>query len=250
MKIQTQFNLNWKYFNGIEKSKFEEAYELLKTRFERNNLNFDLIKNKKVLDLGCGSGRYSYALKKLGAKEVTGVDIDTDFAKNAGIEGINFIEGSVDKIPFEDNSFDFVFCNGVLHHTNHIKEGIKEISRVLKKNGYAWIYVYGTNSVFWKNCDEIRERLKGFPVEEFDKILKLCVPDNKGSMLLDIFYSPRIYYSREKYKSLFKENNLKIIKILERGTDKDYPEMIYKNPELKSYYGDGELRFIIKKTLE
>jgi len=246
MKIMKNFNLNWNY---MKENKFEEAFRILKTRFERNNLDINLLKDKIVLDLGCGSGRYTYALKKLGAKEVTGVDLDISFAEeNIKVEGIKFMRGSVDKIPQESDSFDFVFCNGVLHHTdNLIKEGIKEISRVLKKEGHSWIYVYGSGSKFWGYCDDIRDRLKGFPIEEFDRILNFYFPDGRGKILLDIFYSPRIYYSREEYKEIFKENNLEVIKIIERGADHDFPELIYKNPELKDYYGDGELKFIVKK---
>lgn len=240
------FHLSWK---DMKNPQFEEAFRLLKERFEKNDLPFSLIEDKTILDLGCGSGRYTYALKKLGAKRVVGVDIDIEFAKETLKDyDIEFHKSSVDKIPTEDSTFDFVFCNGVLHHTNNlVYQGISEISRVLKPNGLAWIYLYGTESKYWEYCDEIRERLKSFPVEKFDRILQDNLPADKKFTLLDLFYSPRLYYSKEEYIKMFNENNLGLVRILERGSNKDFPELIYNNPKLKGFYGDGELRFIVKK---
>ena len=52
----------------------ENAVDLIKTRFSRNRISLEMIQNKRILDMGCGSGRYSCALSILGAGEVVGVD--------------------------------------------------------------------------------------------------------------------------------------------------------------------------------
>ena len=61
-------------WSNFDKQMIDEAIELLKIRWKRNGLSWNLIKDKTVLDMGCGSGRYSIALKVLGAKKVTGID--------------------------------------------------------------------------------------------------------------------------------------------------------------------------------
>jgi len=48
---------------NFDKEMIKEAYKLLKTRLKRNEIPLKILKNKKVLDMGCGSGRYSIALK-------------------------------------------------------------------------------------------------------------------------------------------------------------------------------------------
>lgn len=88
---------------------------------------------KKILDIACGRG---YLVKKIAQKgdfEVTGVDfIIEDYLKNT--DKIKFIEGSIYKIPFEDNYFDTVICTHTLEHIIDLQAGIKELRRVCKHN--------------------------------------------------------------------------------------------------------------------
>lgn len=107
------------------------AYELME----------DYVKNKKVLDLGCGEGYGSYILKEY-AKEVTGVDISeeaikeatkTHKAKNLKYQTINNIEK--ESLPFKDNSFDIVISFQVVEHIKNTDKYFKEINRVLKYGG-------------------------------------------------------------------------------------------------------------------
>jgi ubiquinone/menaquinone biosynthesis C-methylase UbiE len=51
------------------------------------------------------------------------------------------------KINFKDESFDYVFSWGVLHHSNNTLNAFKQVSRVLKKDGSGLIMVYNKNSI-------------------------------------------------------------------------------------------------------
>ena len=51
------------------------------------------------------------------------------------LEDLRYIKDEVAPLPFIDNEFDFVFSNGVLHHTNKMQFGINELLRVLKSGG-------------------------------------------------------------------------------------------------------------------
>ncbi len=103
----------------------------------RTILNFlGELKDKKVLDLGCGKGRLAKILIGKGAS-VTGVDLSEKLLEVASrnVIGANFIVGSATELPLADDSFDFIICVEVLEHVPNYKKAVEEMMRVLKKNG-------------------------------------------------------------------------------------------------------------------
>lgn len=101
------------------------------------------VRGKKVLDWGCGTGLYAKELKKRGAK-VKGFDISEEMIRIAKDEnpGVDFRVGSGLKIPFNER-FDIVFASLALHYLNDWDKALKEISRVLKKNG---IFIFSSTN--------------------------------------------------------------------------------------------------------
>lgn len=93
---------------------------------------------KNVLDLGCGSGNSrDYFTSKNPNIQWIGLDIE----KNQDIssrkeKNIHFQVYDGVHIPFEENSFDLIYCNQVLEHVQYPFELLKNIYRVLKVNGY------------------------------------------------------------------------------------------------------------------
>ncbi len=89
----------------------------------------------KVLDLGCGSGIYSYYLAKRGHR-VFGIDVQSEFIQKAKSrykhKNLTFQLASALKLPFKSDSFDTVVAFDVLEHVND-KKALLEISRVAKK---------------------------------------------------------------------------------------------------------------------
>jgi len=87
-----------------------------------------------ILELGCGSGYFSEAMGKAGA-QVTAIDISPDLIecarKKVSDKNITFKVGNAYQTDFEDNSFDVVVGNSILHHLA-IDQALKEIFRVLK----------------------------------------------------------------------------------------------------------------------
>jgi len=109
------------------------------------------IKGKKVLDAGCGNGRWSYGFMKL-KTEIYGFDISPSAVNYAGmhIPNVSFktmnilnIEGLLEY--YGEKFFDILWCWGVLHHTD-LKKGFENISKLVKKGGLLHIYVYGKKS--------------------------------------------------------------------------------------------------------
>lgn len=109
----------------------------------RNEAIGDL-QGKRVLDLGCGDGFASMDALRAGAC-VTAIDISPASIEylitNAKKEGLHHhLDAQVmdaHHLNFENESFDIVFGNGILHHLPHLECAIGEIKRVLKESGYA-----------------------------------------------------------------------------------------------------------------
>jgi 2-polyprenyl-3-methyl-5-hydroxy-6-metoxy-1,4-benzoquinol methylase len=93
---------------------------------------------KTVLDIACGEG-YGTDILASQAEKVYGVDISKEAIKYAKTsyksDKLKFLLGDVIRIPFSDNSFDIVVSFETIEHHNMHDEMIKDIKRVLKKNG-------------------------------------------------------------------------------------------------------------------
>ncbi len=106
----------------------------------------DLAKARKparALDMGCGGGHVSFQVAPF-AGEVTAYDLSDDMlkavAKEAGSRALKNIitrQGSVEKTPFDNASFDFVASRYSAHHWHDIGAGIMEARRVVKADGVA-----------------------------------------------------------------------------------------------------------------
>lgn len=103
------------------------------------------IRNKKVLDIGCGFGWFELNVLKKGVKQIAGIEIsslDLKTAKeNIRDERIIFKVGGALKLPFKDNYFDTVAAWEVIEHIpkNTESKMFKEVGRVLKKNGSFYL---------------------------------------------------------------------------------------------------------------
>ena len=104
---------------------------------------------KKVLEVGCGTGQLSNYFSIGTNNEVFGLDptiesllLANNFSKKNKIENINFINADIFDDVLKKNIFDFIWCNGVLHHTKDPYGAFKILIKSLKKNGYVLIGLY------------------------------------------------------------------------------------------------------------
>lgn len=99
---------------------------------------FEKEKRGKVLDIGCGNGDYAYNLNKMGFDVLAG-DMDVDRFRYK--DQIKFQKCNItEKLPFTDNSFDFVLLAEVIEHLRNPYDVIKELNRILKPGGAYSIY--------------------------------------------------------------------------------------------------------------
>ena len=117
-------------------------------QFMRLGINPEDLHEKNVLDVGCGLGRLSEIC--LGrANYVFGLDLSAAVLEAARLirsEKFVPIQASADNMPLKNNSFDFVYCWGVLHHTQNPSKTLAELWRVLKPGGTLAIWVYSRNA--------------------------------------------------------------------------------------------------------
>ena len=135
-----EFNYQWKNLvcDDIQynKERINEFLSFTKIKLEKN------IQNKNCLDAGCGSGRYTYAMQQLGAKNVTSFDQSPEaINKCKEINPNAFVQNIMDLFP--KPFYDFVLCWGVLHHMKDPRKGFSKISsQVKKENGILHVMLY------------------------------------------------------------------------------------------------------------
>lgn len=118
-------NSNCNYIYNWDKSRLLEM------------VDFD---NKIVLDVGSGTGRLAFAAAEKAKHVYASEPVDRlrefmrDKIKTEEIQNITVVDGTIENIPYEDNTFDIVMCGHVLGD-NYDKE-LAELTRVLKNEGY------------------------------------------------------------------------------------------------------------------
>jgi 2-polyprenyl-3-methyl-5-hydroxy-6-metoxy-1,4-benzoquinol methylase len=127
-----------KYYQIQESYSFKEEGYFNATRWTL--IKFVEGSNNRILEVGCGSGNTGQALKKEGkAKEVIGVEIESEIAKEAGNKLDQVISGDIEVIdlPFEKEFFDYIIVADVLEHLRDPWETLINLKYYLKERGYV-----------------------------------------------------------------------------------------------------------------
>lgn len=107
----------------------------------------ELLRNRTVLDLGCGfGGRTVYYARHCAARRVEGIEITPSIvercnalARRLGADNVSFQVGQAENLPYDDESFDTVISFDVLEHVDDPVRAFAEIARVLRPGGDAWL---------------------------------------------------------------------------------------------------------------
>lgn len=140
-KTVESFGQEWTKFDNFSEEEIKNAgdqyFDIITPQMLNNTTT--------VLDLGCGTGRWS---KYIGGKAGFIEAIDPSAAVFAAshltkdMVNIRITQASSDTIPFEDESFDFLMSLGVLHHIPDTELALKSGVKKVKKGGYVLLYLY------------------------------------------------------------------------------------------------------------
>jgi ubiquinone/menaquinone biosynthesis C-methylase UbiE len=142
------------FYEAVEKSKTYAAYctqafgrDFSQQGFSNmEQMEFMLEKiclqpNKKVLDIGCGNGKMvEYISSAFGVTgygfDISGAAIEAANRRTAGKENLSFLEGSINDIRYEEQSFDAVLSVDTLYFADDLHKTLREILRWVKPGGY------------------------------------------------------------------------------------------------------------------
>lgn len=98
----------------------------------------------RVLDIGCGPGNSTKILSEIGA-DIIGIDFSQEMVDiaSANYPNLTFKYADAESIPEDDDTFDVVIANYVVHHLPDPVKVFSEIARVLKPNGRFAFVVWG-----------------------------------------------------------------------------------------------------------
>lgn len=162
-----------------------------------------------ILEIAPGPGYMSIELAKTGNYNITGLDISHDMVKisrkNAEREkvNINFIQGNVTSMKFEEGTFDFIFCSAAFKNFKEPLLALKEMYRVIKKGGVVLIGDMRGDVPKQALKDEVNKMGKS----SFGRFILLMVFKNLA----------RSAYTKDEFLNMIKETSFEKHEIKEIG---------------------------------
>lgn len=152
-QLQTMdvFSTQWRNFGDItiDEKAFVISRQWLFSRYgwgDDNGVAAYLVDKDMILDAGSATGRYANFFAKVSGKTVFGAEIsdgvDVAFSHFHETPNVHYIQASITELPFRPGTFNFIMCDGVLHHTTDPRENFRKLITLLCKGGEVAIYLY------------------------------------------------------------------------------------------------------------
>ena len=231
---------------------------------DNNNYTKNLKKfighGKKILEIGAGTCQLSNYLAIGNNNSITAFDLNYDslkigseFAAKNGIKNITFVCGDIFDDIFKKDTFDFVLCNGVLHHTKDTYLSFEKSIGWLKKDGFVLVGLYNkfgrTRTIFRKYLFKILGKKY---LMLFDPVLRKIDRNSKRKIdawIKDQYQHPvERSHSFDEVLNFFKNTNIKFIN--------SYPsceifqsDISHKDELLKKLFINGSVANVYERIL-
>jgi SAM-dependent methyltransferase len=141
------FSLEWRRHRTTQLDEHERGVSE-ETFTSKTGWSADEVWGKRVLDVGCGMGRFAEVVTRWGGA-VYGVDlsygVDSAAENLKGQPAFQAVQASVFELPFKPESFDFVYSIGVLDHTPDCERAFKCLPPLLKPGGEIAVWIYSAH---------------------------------------------------------------------------------------------------------
>lgn len=245
-------------FARYEPTQMEDFIRPFKTRFEANSIDAsNIFLGSGCLDAGCGGGRGSMFMLKHGASHVSAVDVSETNVRTTntnlssfGNQRYSVSLSSLESLPFGDESFDFVWCYGVLQHTAEPDRCLEEIVRVLKKHGKMFLFVYGEGGLYWYFVRRFRNMLRNLSAEFCHNALTIIGSNvNDFTSFMDDWKAAYLRcYRRKDFEEVLNANGMKIHSHFRYGVEHDLNHRLNSYSEDVAWVGEGDLRYLLTKS--
>jgi SAM-dependent methyltransferase len=138
-RTQASFGYEWTHFNDWRPSgeaNFNDYFD---------GIDFESLRGRTVLDAGCGMGRHARQLAPHAGRLIA-LDfsraIDQAARNTVDLPNVDCVQADLLALPFADESFDFIYSLGVLHHIEQTEAAIRNLVRKLRAGGRLRIYLY------------------------------------------------------------------------------------------------------------
>src|SRR6266511_4943190 len=130
--------------------------DIFRRRFERYFGELERLRGLDVLDAGCGAGAFLDVVAPY-AERVVGVDlsesVESAYASMRSHAGVDVVQGDLVQLPFPEESFDFVYCIGVIQHTSDPEAAFKSLARMVRPGGTLAVWIYE-----WTRYERLKPR--------------------------------------------------------------------------------------------
>ncbi len=178
--------------------------------------------NKKVLEVGCGTGQLSNYFAIGTNNEIVAFDptieslnLAKKFSNKNNINNLKFVNSDIFDDVLSDEYFDFIWCNGVLHHTKDPYKAFQITCKSLKKKGYILVGLYNRIGRIRTLIRKYLSKIFGSKfIECFDPTLRnLKLSDNeKKSWINDQYFHPiESLHTLDEVLNWFDNNNIDYI---------------------------------------
>jgi len=202
---------------------------------------------KKILEVGCGTGQLSIYFGIGSNNEIFALDPTVEslelakkFVQNHNIQNVSLINVDIFDDVLADEYFDFIWCNGVLHHTKNPYLAFEILIKSLKKEGYCLIGLYN-------KIGRLRTIIRKYLFKIFgSKILDFLDPtlrklkldkDEKKAWIRDQYLHPiESLHTIDEVLKWFDKNNIEFISSIPSSNLSNSYQNIFEKKSTGSIY--------------
>jgi len=174
----------------------------------------------RIVDVGCGTGQLVNFLSAM-KRNALGIDLSFNslrkgraFKERFELDGARFVQMDIFRLALRPASFDFVFSNGVLHHTADARGGFREVCQLAKRGGYVILGLYNPYGRLMLNVRKALFRVTGGRFLWLDFVMR---QNNVGAEKKRIWFADQYRHPHEAMISVetalewFRENGLEYL---------------------------------------